>query len=214
MKQTTNFAILGIVAGIALVSTVGMQDASAHQLAVLFGDDDTNNIFFVLGHTNEPAFGVDPGVHDGKHNMEIRLSDDATDLDLPEGDTNLLLDKYYFKSVKKYNKAESVEDATQVVKDFPIGQAFNDPGHYIHRQIIQDGIYGYRVHGTIDYFGVGDRDVDITFFCAADGMDDPAKFESVGPLGAITFGEFGCPESTDDIKFPQKRGHQFKDKDD
>ena len=66
MKQT-NFAILGIIAGIALMSTVGIQDASAHQLATLKGDGvRTNDIFFVLGHTNEPAFGADPGIHDGK----------------------------------------------------------------------------------------------------------------------------------------------------
>ena len=210
MKQT-NYTILGIVAGIALLSTVGVQDASAHQLAILFGDDDTNNIFFVLGHTEEPAYGVDPGVHDGKHSMEIRLSDDATDLNLPEGDTSLMFDKYYFKDVKKYNKAKSVEDAKQIQTGIEIGQAFADPGHYIHRQIIQDGIYGYHVYGEIDYFGVGKLPVDITFFCAADGMDDPAKFENVA--GGITFGEFGCPESTAEIKFPKKGHHknQFDD---
>ena len=204
MKQT-NYVILGIVAGIALISTVGMQDASAHQLAVLFGDEDTNNIFFVLGHTNEPAFGADPGIHDGKHNMEIRLSDDATDLDLPQGETTLLFDKYYFKNVKKYNKANSLDDATQVQTGIPINQAFADPGHYIHRQVIKDGIYGYHVYGEIDYFGAGKLPVDITFFCAADGMNDPTKFENV--VGGITFGEFGCPEKIKDIQFPKRGGH-------
>ena len=206
MKNITNFAILGVITGIALISTVGVQSASAHQLAVLFGDEDTNDIFFVLGHTNEPAFGVDPGVHDGKHGMEIRLSDDATDLTLPQGNTELFFDKYYFKDVKKYNKADSVEDATQIETGIPISQAFGDPGHYIHRQIVQDGIYGYHVYGTIDYYGTGERDVDLTFFCLAEGMDDPAKFENV--TDGITFGEFGCPESTDEIKFPGKKsGH-------
>ena len=214
MKKT-NFAILGIITGIALVSTIGIQNASAHQLAVLFGDDDTNDIFFVLGHVNEPAFGVDPGIHDGKHALELRLSDDSTDLNLPEGDTELLFDKYYFKNVKKYNKANSVEDATQKIKGIPITEAFADPGHYIHRQIVKDGIYGYHVYGTIDYFGVGKLPVDITFFCLAEGMDDPTKFESVS--GGFTFGEFGCPEKTKEIKFPGKRGHhsnQFDNDDD
>ena len=214
MKKT-NFAILAVVAGVALVSTVGIQNASAHQLAVLFGDEDTNDIFFVLGHVNEPAFGADPGIHDGKHALELRLSDDATDLDLPQGDTELFFDKYYFKNVKKYNKADSIEDATQKVKGIPISEAFGDPGHYIHRQIIQDGIYGYHVYGTIDYFGVGDLPVDVTFFCLAEGMEDPTKFEGVA--GGITFGEFGCPEKIKDIKFPGKRGHhsnQFDNNDD
>jgi len=205
MKNITNLAILGVITGIALISTVGVQSASAHQLAVLFGDDDTSNIFFVLGHTNEPAFGVEPGVHDGKHGMEIRLSDDATDLSIPQGNTELFFDKYYFQDVKKYNKAKSVEDATQIETGIPISQAFGDPGHYIHRQIVQDGIYGYHVYGTIDYYGASERDVDLTFFCLAEGMDDPAKFEIVAE--GITFGEFGCPESTDDIKFPSKKGH-------
>ena len=43
--KNTNFAILGLLAGVALLSTVGIQDASAHQLAVLFPTDDTNSIF-------------------------------------------------------------------------------------------------------------------------------------------------------------------------
>ena len=63
--------------------------------------------------------------------------------------------------------------------------------------------------------GVGDLPVDITFFCLADGMEDPAKFEGVA--GGITFGEFGCPEKIKDIKFPAKRGHhsnQFDNDDD
>lgn len=202
--KNTNFAILGVLAGVALISTVGMQDASAHQLAVLFPTADTNAIFFVLGHTNEPAYGADKkGLHDGKHHLEIRISDDATDLDIPEGDTVLHFDKYYFKNVKKYNKADSLADADQKVQGIPIGEAFADPGHYIHRQVLEDGIYGYHVYGTIDYYGAGERDVDLTFFCLAEGMDDPAKFEGV--TAGATFGEFGCPVSIDDIKFPGKK---------
>ncbi len=149
MKNTTNLTILGMIAGVALISTIEVQEASAHQLHLQTKLLDTNNIFFVLGHTNEPAYGVDKGVYDGKHAMEIRLSDDAPDLNLPEGDTELMFDKYFFKNVKKYNKANSVEDATQIVGEIPIGEAFSDPGHYIHRQIVQDGIYGYHVYGTI-----------------------------------------------------------------
>ena len=128
MKNITNTAILGIVTGVILVSMIGVQSASAHQLAILFGDNDTNNIFFVLGHTNEPSFGVNSGIHDGKHGIEIRLSDDATDLSLPEGNTELFVDKYYFGHVTQYNKANSVEEAAQIVKKIPIGEAFGDPG--------------------------------------------------------------------------------------
>jgi hypothetical protein len=208
--KNTNIAILGVMAGIALVSTLGMQDASAHQLAVLFGNgcNDPSNcikdVFFVLGHTSEPAFGNDPGTHDGKHGMEIFISDDATSLSLPQRNTALKFDKYFFEDVKKYNKAKSVKDADQTVKGIPIEEAYADPGHYIHRQIVTNGIYGYHVYGTIDYFGVGKLPVDLTFFCEAKGMNDPAKFEKV--VGGTTFEGFGCPDSTDDIKFP-KRSH-------
>jgi hypothetical protein len=205
--KNTNLAILGVLAGIVLISTVGMQNASAHQLAILFGNgcsdphNCTKNIFFVLGHTNEPAFGQDPGTHDGKHGMEIFLSDDATDLALANS-KGLLFDKYFFKDVKSYNKAKSLKDADAVEKKINILQQYADPGHYVHRQIVQSGIYGYHVYGEIDYFGVGKLPVDLTFFCEAKGMKEPNKFESIS--GGTTFGGFGCPEDTKEIKFPRR----------
>jgi hypothetical protein len=205
--KNTRIVILGVLAGIAIVSTLGMQDASAHQLAILFGNgcndphNCTKNVFFVLGHSNEPAYGNDPGTHDGKHGLEIFLTDDATDMDLVDS-TGLFFDKYYFKNVQSYNKAKSLKDADASEKKINILQQFGDPGHYIHRQIVQSGIYGYHVYGEIDYFGVGKLPVDLTFFCEAKGMKEPAKFESVS--GGTTFGGFGCPEDTRDIKFPKR----------
>ena len=40
--------------------------------------EHANPIQLVLGHTNEPAFGKLPGIHDGKHFVEIDLTDSAT----------------------------------------------------------------------------------------------------------------------------------------
>lgn len=213
-----SFSLLVILASISLISFVGLQDAAAHQLFLLFGNPDhgvVNDVFMVIGHTNEPAYGNSNGAHDGKHNVEISLSDDATSL--PLSNAVLMIDKYYFKDIEAYKQADDITDATQTITNVPIGEAFGNPGHYVHRQVIESGIYGYRVHGTIDYFGVGHMSVDVTAFCNAAGMTDlvakptadptldKRKFETT--TGGISFGEYGCPEPIDDISFP-KRGHR------
>ena len=80
---------------------------------------------------------------------------------------------------------------------FPRGKK-NDPGHYVARQVQKDGVYGYRLNGTIHYFGVAGLNVDTTMFCRTpEGAT--TKFNSVG-----WFGGFGCTEDIDDILFPIK----------
>src|SRR5581483_11720083 len=63
-----------------------------------------------LGHSNEPTYGVQPGVHDGKHPMEIFLTDKATSL--PLAGAQLKADMFYFKDLKSFNKATSPYQAT------------------------------------------------------------------------------------------------------
>jgi len=47
-------------------------------------------IAVVVGHTDEPSYGVKPGIHDGEHELEVTLSDNATGL--PIGDAQLKTD--------------------------------------------------------------------------------------------------------------------------
>ncbi len=197
---------LGIIASIALLSVIGVQNATAHQSVVLSGDDHVNSMVFVLGHVDEPTYGNDPGTHEGKHGLELYVRDQATNLMIPQGHAELFFDKYYFENVAAYNSAKSLNDTTSIEREIPINQAYGKPGYYVHRQIIQDGIYGYHVYGTLDYYGVGHKDIDVTMFCGrVHDMDDPTKFENV--TVGTTRGEFGCPQSTKELYFP-KIGHQ------
>ncbi len=59
--------------------------AFPHAVTVVAPPADQVNakpIVVVLGHANEPTFGVLPGVHDGKHGVEVFLEDAATVLPL------------------------------------------------------------------------------------------------------------------------------------
>ena len=188
-KQTI---IPAIIAGILIGSLgyMGVQEASAHQRIT-----DLSFGTIIIGHDEEPSFGHKPGVWLGKHNTEVFLRDNADNpiIDI-EG---LLVDKYYFKDVKKYNKAKSLEKADATSLNNPLNQVFGEPGTYHSEQIVKAGIYGYRVHGDIN----GDE-VDVTLFCVSDGMKDPTKFENTS--GGNPVREFSCPRNIDDIKFPSK----------
>jgi hypothetical protein len=155
---------------------------------------NANPVSVVVGHSDEPAYGVVPGVHTGEHDVEILLSDAATKL--PLKGANLTIDKYYFTSISSFNSATSATDAdsTQTVK---LSELFGDPGHYVSKQIVSPGIYGYRVHGTINYFDVAEVPIDKTVFCtSAEGPT--TKFNK----GTWT-GAFGCPENIESITFPK-----------
>ena len=193
--------IPAVIAAIAMgtLGYVGSQEAEAHQriTGLSFGT-------IIIGHDNEPAFGHEKGVWLGKHNTEVFLRDangePITDIE------GLKVDKYYFKNVKKYNKADSVDDATATSLGNDLNQVFSEPGTYHSEQIIKSGIYGYRVYGDVN-----GESLDVTLFCAADGMDDPTKFEETGDGEPAR--EFGCPRDIDDIKFPADKNNKHNDDD-
>jgi hypothetical protein len=86
-----------------------------------------------------------------------------------------------------------------VVKNIPFGSVFGNPGMYLNRQIIDTGVYGYRIYGAVSYFGVKTIPVDVTAFCDDDAMTSKTKFESGNWVSA-----FGCPVNIDTISFPSK----------
>ena len=89
-------------------------------------DTDANDTRVVLGHSNEPAYGKLPGIHDGKHNLEVDLSDDATTLPIPNA--TLFADKYYFKNIASFQRADSLEDADAIQINVPVTAVFGQSG--------------------------------------------------------------------------------------
>jgi hypothetical protein len=203
-KKLTNknlVMLATVVAALSFVLTSGMivQPAFAHahtSLNVTSPDVSGKKISVVLGHTNEPTYGALPGIHDGKHAVEVLLSDDATKL--PLTGANLTVDKYYFNDIKSFSKAKSPANADEVQKDVNVTSVFGDPGHYMARQVQKPGIYGYRLYGTISYFGIASVPIDTTVFCKADS-GNTSKFNSPGWSGG-----FGCVNDIKDSAFPQK----------
>ena len=191
---------------IVLSSPTTMQPAFAHAdtiLPVNIEDDEEQQqgggIVVVVGHTNEPAYGAKPGIHDGLHGLEVTISDNATGL--PIGDAQLRADKYYFANLDSFNSATSVEDADEIEEGIDVGEVFGETGSYLARQVVADGIYGYRLYGNISYFGTANVTIDSTIFCSAsdeeEGGGDTTKFNSPGWSGS-----FGCPHDIDTIAFP------------
>lgn len=195
MTSKNHFLVLGAITAVILGTTLAFDSASAHgvkSIPVDLGDGTERGITFVMGHTNEPTYAQEKGVHDGKHPMEIFLSDANTGLDLADAD--LTADKFYFKNLKSFEKAQSPFDADAVVTGVPVAAVHGDPGHFQVRQVLSEpGIYGYHVTGTISYFGVHDIPVDITAFC----RDAPSKFNSDN-----WFGGFGCTTDIKDSNYP------------
>lgn len=200
--NTRNTSIAVALAAVLAVATIPM---SLHQQAFAHAHTSMDvpatahltgrQVSVVVGHTNEPTFGVEPGVADGKHNMEVLLSDSATKL--PLAGAVLKTDKYYFKNIESFNKASSVNDADAIVKNVTIGGVFGDTGHYVARQVQANGIYGYHIYGTIDYFKVAQLPIDTTIFCSAT-EGNTTKFNSPGWGGA-----FGCTDDVNNIAFPK-----------
>ena len=198
-KNKTQLLLLSSVLAVALLSTVATQQVFAHSLRneSFTAHGMPHKIFVVLGHTDEPTYGLENGVHSGKHNMEIILSDEPTKLRLSSA--NLKADMYYFKDIKKFNKASSPNDATDVKTGVTVSSVFGDPGHYLIRELQTPGIYGYHIYGTMNYFGVHDQPIDATVFCKST-QGDTSKFNSPG-----WFGSFGCTDDIKDIVFPNKK---------
>jgi hypothetical protein len=197
---------LVLIASVAITIQVGYmmmdQIANAFPHAEKIIVPDNNNpgqknakpISLVLGHSNEPTFGVDPGIHDGKHSIEVFLSDQATELPISGG--QLTVNKYYFENYDNFAAASSPNDANDIQTNVPLPEAFGDKGHYVSRQVQQPGIYGYRLTGTINYFDVAQVPVDETIFCRITGKDT-TKFNTPGWSGG-----FGCTEPIQTIFFP------------
>lgn len=199
-KSSPPTMLIIILAGIAIVSTssYSIDEAMAFPHASLIidpEDEHANDIQVIFGHTNEPAYGKLPGIHDGKHNLEVELLDAATLLPIPNA--TLFADKYYFKNIESFKRAESLEDADAIELNVPISAVFGQPGTFYNRQVIDPGIYGYTIRGTINYYDVAQVPLEnTTKFCSIPG-EDLTKFDSPGWNGS-----FGCPQNIKSIFFP------------
>ncbi len=205
MNRYVLILAVGIVAATLLAMSATPALAFPHALKIVEVPVHGHHkeVLIVLGHTNEPTFGMKSGVHDGKYNVEVFLEDAATGL--PISGAQLKIDKYYARNLAKFNGMNSVNQATSIQTDIALAGVFGDPGHYIARQIQKDGIYGYRLYGTIDYFGEGTLEINETIFCTlregGGGSSLTTKFNTPG-----WFGGFGCTGNINDIFFPPKTG--------
>jgi hypothetical protein len=210
-----------LVAGIIIIlgSSLSINEVMAfpHASIIIESDEEhVNPIELVLGHSNEPAYGKQPGIHDGKHNVEVRLSDANTALPLQGGEeepvtpqeqpTDLRVDKYYFKDIESFQSAQNLDQADDIELDAPLTAVFGQPGTYYNRQVIDSGIYGYTIKGVINYYNQGLVSVDLTKFCSIEG-EDLTKFDRPGqnpnsPESGWE-GSFGCPQNIKEIFFPR-----------
>jgi hypothetical protein len=198
-RNTLAFASVAAALGFMLLSGAIVQQAFAHANTTLTVAQDPvagKKVRVTVGHTNEPTYGAAPGIHDGKHNFEVLLAD--SDTRLPLTGASLKVDKYYFKDIKSFSKAKTVNEADEIEKGVTVGAVFGDAGHYMARQVQKEGIYGYRLYGTISYFGEATMNIDSTVFCAS-AEGDTTKFNSAGWRSS-----FGCTENIADIAFPEK----------
>jgi hypothetical protein len=204
-KRRINIASLSVIMTtltIALSSpTTTVQPVFAHAETTLpINVDDqvgSRSIVVVVGHSNEPAYGAKPGIHDGRHGLEVTLSDNATGL--PIGDAQLKADKYFFTDLQSFDNARSVVDADAIQEGVDVRAVFGETGRYEARQVVADGIYGYRIYGNVSYFGVANVPINSTVFCTASDDDEgnTTRFNSPGWSGS-----FGCPQDIDSIAFP------------
>ena len=189
-----------ILAGIAIVSasSYSIDEAMAFPHASLVIDPEeehANDIRIVLGHSSEPAYGKLPGIHDGKHFLEVDLSDDATTL--PISNATLFADKYYFENIESFKRAESLEYADAIELNVPVTAVFGQAGTFYNRQVIDPGIYGYTIRGTINYYDVALVPFEVTKFCSIPG-EDLTKFDTPDSWT----GSYGCPQNIKSIFFP------------
>ena len=201
MTATTAMSIASALAAIGLlVASSFTVIVYAHGHLILTpGIENVNPISVTFGHSNEPAFGIQPAVHNGMHSVEVSLEDSNTTLPLVGAD--LRIDKYYFRDFESFQNATSPEQADQVEQNITVGEVFGEPGQYRALQIVQPGIYGYRLYGTINYFNVAEVPVDTVFFCTPNSEEgvstNISKFNSEGWEG-----EYGCVSDINDIYFP------------
>src|SRR5215210_8363602 len=128
-RRRVNIALLSVIITsltFALSSpTTTIQPAFAHAettLPINVDDQAGRSIVVVIGHSNEPAYGAKPGIHDGIHGLEVTLSDNATGL--PIDDAQLKADKYYFTDLQSFDNARSVDDADETQEGIDVGAVF------------------------------------------------------------------------------------------
>jgi hypothetical protein len=99
---TTAMSIVSAFAAIWLLVASSFTGAAyAHGHLILTPDiENVNPISVVLSHSNEPAFGVEPGVYDGMHGLEVFLED--TNTTLPLAGADLRVEKYYFRDLESF----------------------------------------------------------------------------------------------------------------
>jgi hypothetical protein len=200
-KRQSIVSLTAIVATLTIIlsSPTTIQPAFAHaetSLPVNVNDQPGRSIAVVVGHSNEPAYGAKPGIHDGIHGLEVIITDNTTGL--PVGDARLKADKYYFTDLQSFESATSVDDADEIEEGIDVGEVFGETGNYLARQIVADGIYGYRLYGNVSYFEAANVTIDSTIFCTfSDDEGNTTKFNSPGWSGS-----FGCPQDIDTIAFP------------
>jgi hypothetical protein len=197
MNKFTSILVASVLVVMVTLSTAMPALAFPHASKTIPVDvhGTPHKIRIVAGHTNEPTFGAMSGIHDGKHNFEVLLSD--YDTRFPLAGASLKVDKYYFKDLRALNIADSVNQATEIQRDITLGGVFGDPGHYMIRQVQKDGIYGYRIYGTISFFKEASIQIDETIFCSA-STGPTTKFNSAGWGGS-----YGCTDKISDIGFPK-----------
>jgi len=196
-NKTQLFLVASIASVMVLAGAVSEQ-AFAHGGQVIdfkLPNGEFRLITVIMGHNSEPTAPQEPGKHDGKHPMELFISDTRTGLNLADAD--LTVDKYYYKNDKKFNK--TVEKGFEPLEtDVAVSGVHGDPGHYFARQILAEpGIYGYHVTGTVNYFDVMNVPIDVKAICR--DAPDPSAFNNPS-----WFGGFGCTSDIDDGKFPTK----------
>lgn len=196
-KRSLASWIIAFAAMALMLSAGTIQSASAHGHFTLPVDDphlQGKRVVMVIGHSSEPAFGVEPGVTDGLHHLELSLAD--FDTKMPLAGAQLKADKYYFKDIESFNAADSPGDASANQTGVAVGGVFGQAGFYQARQLVSEGIYGYRIYGTIDYFGEASIPIDVTAFCRST-EGNTTKFNSPGFAGG-----YGCVPGVETLAFP------------
>jgi hypothetical protein len=196
--------IVVILAGIAILSASSFQInevmAKPHASLVLVPDkaderqEHANPITLVLGHTNEPAFGKLPGIHDGKHFVEIILEDEATALPI-QGSSE--------ESDPEGNNGETDPEGNNGETDPIVNNEETDADSGLsNTEIVIDKFYTIR--GVINYYNVANVPIpEVTKFCSSQ-EGDTTDFDK-----GDWSGSFGCPTDIKDIFFPPGDGYGY-----
>ena len=105
-SKNASMLMIASVATVMLLSVGLSEQAFAHGGQVIsftLPNGEHRLITVIMGHNDEPTRAQESGKWSGEHPMELFISDTRTGLNLAESD--LKVDKFYYKNDKKYNKA-------------------------------------------------------------------------------------------------------------